>query len=120
MNLPIEVLLAVSAIGARVAEELFGAYLKGTPMKLAAIGVTVGLTYGAWSLGLEGMADLSLRTVGVLGVFAGLGSPVVHGLLVRFAPASLRSPVTGVLARLRNNGTAAPPTAPTPPTPPSR
>ena len=123
MNLPTELLAALALAGQQVAENLFGPYLKGQLMRLTAIGITVGLAYGAWYMGLAGLSDLPAGKVGILGAFAGLGSNLVHGLMVRFAPASLQAPLAGMLARLRINGTnggTAPPATQVPPIPPAR
>ena len=109
MNLPIELLLAISLAGQQISENLLSTLLTGPLMKLAAIGVSVGLTFGAWTMGIEGLARFSVEQVAVLGVFAGLGSNVMHAILARIAPSNTATPFVGVLANLRKNRTPRPP-----------
>ena len=97
MNLPVELLLTISLLGQQVSENLLSPFLSGRWMKLAAILMSVVLFFGAWVLDLNGAAVYTAVQVVVLGIFAGLGSNVVNGLLNRFAPTSKDAPLAGVL-----------------------
>lgn len=86
---------AVIALSQQLAENLFGAYLKGAWMRVAGILVTTALTGLAWLVGRE-MADAPqvLLDLGaypftfilVLGLAAGLLSGVWHSVLETFFP----------------------------------
>lgn len=97
MDIPLELLGAISLAGERVTEEFLGPFLTGRWMKLAAILACVGLAYGAWVVDLNGLAASSALQVLVLGVFAGLGSNLLHSFLVLWAPDSKKAPLAGVL-----------------------
>ena len=103
MTLPIELLLALSLIGQQVAENLFSPFVSGQWMRIVALAVCVGLTFGAQTLGLKGLEGFSPLQVAVLGIAAGLGSNVIHGLLARFAPGSNVAPLAGILTKLANH-----------------
>ena len=96
--------------GQQVTENLLGPFLDGELMRVASIGVCVGLMFGAQSLGLTGLEGFTALQVAIMGVAAGLGSNQLHGVLERFAPASLKAPLAGILTRLANRPT--PPPAP--------
>ncbi len=100
MNLPIEFLLALSLLGQQVSENLLGTLISGTLMRLAAIGVCIGLAFGAGQLGFDALAGYTTLQTIVLGAFAGLGSNVLHGFLVRFAPGANSAPLLGFLGTL--------------------
>lgn len=87
-------LAALSLISQQVTENLFGPFLSGPIMRVVALGVAVGLGYGAWTLGLFGPIPMSQALV--YGGISGLGSSVVHGLLNHFAPAANDSPLLSV------------------------
>ena len=108
MNLPLEVLAALSLAGQQVTENLLGPYLKGHWARIGALGVTIGLAFAARELDIDGLKDLSSVRVLVLGLFAGLGANVTHALLNRFAPSNKGAPLATLLEHLR------PPTTPTP------
>ena len=101
MQLPIEILLALSMIGQQVTENLLGPIISGHLMRLAANLVTTGLAFAGWQLGLEGQNGLPPENVAILGALAGLQSNVVHALLARFAPANTSSPLIGLLSNIR-------------------
>ena len=101
MNLPIETLAVLSLVGQQVTENLLGLYVKKEWMKLAAIGVTIGLAFVGWQLDVDGLKGLDASKVAILGLLAGLGSNVTHALFSRFIPSSKGAPIAGLLGRLR-------------------
>ena len=101
MTLPIELLLAISLASQQVTENLLGPWVKKEYMRVAAIGITVGLTFAAWTIGMDGLEGLPAGKVAVLGVVAGLGSNVTHALLNRFAPSNKNNAVIGLLSKLK-------------------
>jgi len=114
MNLPLELLAALSLAGQQVTENLLGGWFpKGAQMRLASIAVTIGLTFAAKELGLEGLAGSTPGQVAILGVFAGLGANVTHALFSRYAPVTKDSPLTDIVKKLAQPN-APPPAAPTP------
>ena len=119
MNLPLELLLALSLVSQQVTENLLGPFLSGHMMRLASIGVCVGLTFGAKELGLQDLQGFTPLQSTILGVMAGLGSNQLHALLQHFAPGNGAAPIAGILQRLA--GRAVPPqpgSQPPPPPPP--
>jgi hypothetical protein len=112
MNLPLEVLAALFLAGQQITENLLGPSVKGHWMRVAAIGITVGLTYLAWALEVEGLKGLPGEKVAMLGVLAGLGSNVFHAVLKKVAPSNTAAPLVTLLDFLR-------PPSPPPPAPPA-
>ena len=117
MTIPVELLLALCALSQLVTENLFGAFLRAEFLKLVAIGVGFGLTYGAWILGLEGLAEHPASHIYVMGIAVGLGSTVVNGVLKQWFPAARATPLAGILRNL--NRPPAPPTQPPASAPPA-
>jgi len=96
-DLPIELILIMSAISQQATEHLFGAFLDGYKIKFASLGMGVATAFGFYALNVQGMGAYTYTSVIALGVLSGLGSNVVHGLLNRFAPAANAKPLTGVV-----------------------
>ena len=99
MNLPIETLLILAAVSQQASEHMLGSFLQGYQMKFASLGMGVVTAFVFWVLDLQGMAAYSYLSVAALGVLAGLGSNVVHGLIEKFTPAANAKPLLGVLAK---------------------
>lgn len=114
MNLPIEFLLALSLLGQQVSENILGPFLNGALMRLAAIGVCMGMAFGAAELGFDALSGYTTVQTLVLGAFAGLGSNVIHGLLEANAPGANRAPLLGILSNLSIRARPAPAESPPP------
>ena len=100
MSLPletIETLLVISPVSQQVTENLLGPFFSGPVMRLFSLGAAIGLTYGLGYLGVLGIDSYDPIHTLVLGVFAGLGSNVVHALLHKVAPDSNASPLAAIL-----------------------
>ena len=110
MNLSLETLGVLSLVGQQVTENLLGLHLKKEWMKLAAIGVTIGLAFVGWQLDVDGLKGLDAGKVAILGLLAGLGSNVTHALFSHFIPSSKGAPIAGLLEKMRPPAPPAPPT----------
>lgn len=107
MHTPAEFLVAVSGlafVNQQVTENIFGPWLHAHLMRLASIGVGVGMAFGLQEIDLMGMGALPLSQTLVMGGLSGLGSNVVHALWERFAPGNTNAPVAGILANLAGKG----------------
>ena len=91
---------ALSVAGQQVSENLLGPFFHAHLMRVAAIGVSIGLTFGARELGLLGLDGLTTVQTVVLGGFAGFGSSQVHALLAKVAPGNVSAPLGGILAKM--------------------
>jgi hypothetical protein len=106
---------ALTLAGQQVAEHLFGGLIHGAQMKYLALLTTVAISYGVWALAWGPIADWDAIRVGVLGVFAGMGTNVLDGLVKRYAPAAKDATLSKAAATFL----ARAPASPRPPLPPS-
>ena len=122
----IGVLLAILTVaGQQAAEHLFGGLFSGGFMRYVAIGTTVGLAFVLKILAPDlGIPEFGWVETAVIGVLAGLGSNVFHGILSSRAPGANKGTlVDGFrslgtwLSRLAPQPPPAPP--PVPPVPPA-
>lgn len=112
---------ALSLLGQQAANQLFGAYLKGFKMQVAAWLTTIALAFLINWLNPPGVdfADWNVTQTAITGALAGLGSNVVHVILARIAPGSKKFSLSQVLMDVLNTvKNAGAPGAP-PATPPS-
>jgi hypothetical protein len=93
-------LVGISTAGEQVAENLWGGFVKGPIMRYLAIVTTIGIAYAAWALDVGPLEGLSPIKVAVYGVFAGLGSNVIHSVFGAVLPGTRNATLSGAVAQV--------------------
>jgi hypothetical protein len=97
---------ALILAGQQGAEHLFGGFVHGARMKYLVLVVTVAINYGLWVLGWGPVADWDAARVGVLGVFAGMGTHVLDPLIKKYASGAKEATLSKVVAKFLDRAPA--------------
>ena len=86
--------------GQQAAEQIFGGIVKGAWMRYLALATTIGLAFAAKILAEDlGLPEYGWGQTAVVGVLAGLGSGVWHGVISARFPGANKATISGAVGK---------------------